>query len=235
MKSKSFRCLSFALCLTTVVFLCCGCGPRDKKSAYNVSDSTYVRIAYTLESEKHKDVPRYTSTVTAREGVVIGMEMAFHYYQPNEICWGDERSKYYTEDMVHCLLMAVVIPFTEVDGTVNDYILYSIYDNSLANYFGTYCDGHPGEQITITWYYDTHGNRVIDEYDVELAKPEHLKFWTMQNENHGVVPPIWEYDMGLTGELPTYYDDDQSAIDTAAIKELYPDVKPYGIDYPVEE
>ena len=222
----------FAAILTCTLLLC-SCKLKRAETPYMMGDLTYNRILYTLETEKNRDAERYTTTVTMQEGIAYYQALASYYFTADEIKW-DDYEYYYREDLIHSLMWGSVIPFKEADGTVNDYILYTIYDGDLARYFAFYCDKHPGEQTTITWHYDTRGNRVIDEYDVELAKPEHLKFWTMQNENHGVVPPIWEYDMGLTGELPTY-SEGQGAIYTKDITAMYPDVKPYGIDYPVGE
>jgi len=166
------------------------------------------------------------------EGVVYHTSLLGHYYTMDEIKW-DNYEYYYTEDQIHCLMWGSVIPFREADGTINEYILYTLYDADMARFFAFYCDDHAGEQTTITWHYDTRGYRVIDVYDTELAKKEHLKFWTDINIDYGVVPPVQEYDMGLIGNLPKYAKD-QGVSDSKAIKELYLDVKPYGVDYPTE-
>ena len=220
--------------LLICILLFSGCKPAKIEKKYEMADITGNRILYTVELEENKDAERYTSTVTTREGLVYYVPLIGYYYTSDEIKW-DAPDYYYTKDRIYCQMWGGVIPFTETDGTVNEYILYSLYDNDLASYFAFYCDHNSGVQTTITWHYDARGYRVIDVYDTEIAKEDHLWFWTMQNQKFGVVPPIQEYDMGLSGKLPVYANDDQSAECSRIVKELYPDVKPYGVDYPVSE
>ena len=220
------------LLICTLLFS--GCKPAKVEKEHKMSDTTYNRIIRTIEEEKNKDAERYTTTVTMMEGIVYYQALNSYYYSMDELVWGDP-DYYRTEERMHGLMWGGVIPFTEADGTVNDYIVYSLYDNDLACFFASFCDDHPGQQTTITWHYDTRGYRVIDTYDTELVRQTHLAYWTDVNQDYGAVPPVQEYDMGLTGKLPKYDDNDQAANDSKAFKAMFPDVKPYGVDYPVSE
>lgn len=198
-----------------------------------MNDPSIERILYQVEIEENKDAQRYTTT-----GMTSPIDMIFShigaYYSDDPQSWTPKKT--ITTETLYEFLPGTVITLEETDGSVNDYILYFVYFHDLNQCFASACDnnGQGGIEVTVTWHYDTRGYRVIDEYDIALAEPYYIEFWSEINENNGNVPPLKEIDYDFSGTLPEYvpyYGDEYLEI----VKEKYPDVKPYGIDYPVEE
>ena len=220
---------TIALLLTLLAVLCIGgCAKKDERPKL-FSDPTYYRILYQRELDLNADQPRYTSTVMTYGGVLIGLRQHSIYYTMEEF-YKLPIEHCYTVQTAHLLALTNRIPFVEEDGTVNDYYVHSHTDNDLAQYFALHCD-KPGITTVITWHYDTRGLRVIDEYDVSLAEEKYVNFWVGINQTQGVVPYVWEIDLGIEGVHSAYLEGEGDA-HSAKMKELFPDIAPYGKDYP---
>ena len=231
--------LSFLLALMFALSaLLTGCGKDNerKETAFAPPDLTAQRILYQVELDNDKDAERYTTAVSTQGTVVLSMPMGGHILGFHNFIYGDvDMYDYCTPDKVYYLMGASIIPFKEEDGTVNDYVLYHLYNNDLSEFFAMYCDGHQGEEVTITWHYNRYGLRVIDNYDKTLGEEKYRTFWMENYEFDQTAPPILEIDLGIEA-LPTIYSTkDDAYLLRPIVEKMYPDVEPYGTPYPVSE
>ena len=197
----------------------------------DMSDPTYMRILYQVELDESVNATRYESVVT-----VIGSEVSAHSYMGHyyDVELGGESTWVFDENQLYELMSGVVLPCKENDGTVNDYILYLLYPCDMNDMLFYYCGERAETQLTLTWHYDSRGYRIIDKFDTGLVEERYIEYWDEVSQKSGYVPPLKECDYVFEGRLPVYADD-QAVLDLQVVKEKYPDVKPYGIDYPVEE
>ena len=221
----------FAILLALLMFTSCGT-PAKRASE---SDLTYMRILYQVELDLNADAPRFVSEVTTvPDEEVVGYDHLGAYYMGIEKFMEGTYEEYVTAEQAHNIMRGIVLPLKESDGTVNNYICYEIYDNSMISYFTEQCDNLLFD-TEIKWHFDTRGNRIIDEFDKSVCVDAYSEFWRDQNEKLGVVPPVLEMDLNLSGEVAQYVKDDICAEYCKDISLIYPNVKPYGVDYPVSE
>ena len=214
------------------LLMCCllllaGC--KKATPEFETFDPTAYRILYQVMLDENAGAIRHNDTAITRSGVVIYSPLVGYYF-PND--WHSKENGYFQQkEMLYTQMYASVIPLTDQDGSVHDYLCYHLYDNDLSCFFALYCDHNPDAKIKITWFEDMRGNRVIESFDTALVMEDYAAYWREVNEKYGVVPPLKETELDLVGKYPTYTTGDDARSLIPIVKGYYPDVKPYGTDY----